>query len=175
MAITSGRDCSCGPGGGRILSRVRDLQPSADHTPPPLLLSPEQPIPKTDKQSVGCLLAASRAAATGAAWQRGVAWRGAGRGERRVPRRSLSAGPGRRAVCQHGPLPVLGAVPGICRRALESAGIEPADLSAFIPHQANIRIIDSAARALQLPPDAVVARDIINTGNISSASIPLVI
>ena len=39
--------------------------------------------------------------------------------------------------------------------------------------QANIRIIDEMVKQLQLPESVAVARDIINTGNTSAASVPL--
>ncbi len=57
--------------------------------------------------------------------------------------------------------------------ALEAAGITAEDLDAFIPHQANMRIIDSLIKAIKLPPHVPVARDIAETGNTSAASIPL--
>ncbi len=60
----------------------------------------------------------------------------------------------------------------VARRACALAGVEPAELAAFIPHQANLRIIDALARALQVP-DAVVARDIVDCGNTSAASVPI--
>ena len=47
------------------------------------------------------------------------------------------------------------------------------DLDAFIPHQANMRIIDSMVKTLKLPEHVPVARDIVETGNTSAASIPL--
>ncbi|KAA6433840.1 ketoacyl-ACP synthase III [Agrococcus sediminis] len=59
------------------------------------------------------------------------------------------------------------------RETLDAAGVEPADLAAFIPHQANMRIIDEFAKQLQLPDSVVIARDIATTGNTSAASIPL--
>mgnify|MGYP001616779792 CR=1 FL=1 len=59
------------------------------------------------------------------------------------------------------------------RQALEKAGIEAKDLAAFIPHQANMRIIDEFAKQLGLPETTVIARDIETTGNTSAASIPL--
>lgn len=59
------------------------------------------------------------------------------------------------------------------RKALEVAGVQPEDLSAMVTHQANIRIIDELAKQLKLPESVVVARDIVNTGNTSAASIPL--
>jgi 3-oxoacyl-[acyl-carrier-protein] synthase-3 len=58
------------------------------------------------------------------------------------------------------------------RRACELAGIEPTDLAAFVPHQANLRIVEAIARRLGVG-DAVVARDIVDSGNTSSASIPM--
>jgi len=61
----------------------------------------------------------------------------------------------------------------IARRALELAGVVADDLGAFIPHQANARIIDLLASRLRLPEHVAVARDIETTGNTSAASIPL--
>ena len=61
----------------------------------------------------------------------------------------------------------------VAREALDKAGVEPADIAAFIPHQANMRIIDEFAKQLKLPESTVIARDIENTGNTSAASIPL--
>jgi 3-oxoacyl-[acyl-carrier-protein] synthase III len=61
----------------------------------------------------------------------------------------------------------------VAQRALDAAGVSPADLDAFIPHQANMRITDAMARALKLPDHVVIARDIAEQGNTSAASIPL--
>lgn len=61
----------------------------------------------------------------------------------------------------------------VARKTLEVSGIEPSDLAAFIPHQANMRIIDEFAKQLQLPDSVVIARDIEMQGNTSAASIPL--
>jgi len=61
----------------------------------------------------------------------------------------------------------------VAKQALEAAGVTSADLAAFIPHQANMRIIDEFAKLLKLPESVVIARDIATTGNTSSASIPL--
>jgi 3-oxoacyl-[acyl-carrier-protein] synthase-3 len=58
-------------------------------------------------------------------------------------------------------------------KALEVAGVKAEELSALVTHQANIRIIDELAKQLKLPESVVIARDIINTGNTSAASIPL--
>jgi 3-oxoacyl-[acyl-carrier-protein] synthase-3 len=61
----------------------------------------------------------------------------------------------------------------VARRACELAGIGTDELAAFVPHQANQRIVDALARALRLPSSVVVAHDIADTGNTSSASVPL--
>jgi 3-oxoacyl-[acyl-carrier-protein] synthase III len=60
----------------------------------------------------------------------------------------------------------------IALKACEKAGVDPAELTAFIPHQANLRIVEAIARKLGAP-QAVVAQDIVTAGNTSSASIPL--
>ncbi|WP_181767249.1 ketoacyl-ACP synthase III [Streptomyces albidus (ex Kaewkla and Franco 2022)] len=61
----------------------------------------------------------------------------------------------------------------VANQALEAAGVSPADLDVFIPHQANMRIIDSMVKTLKLPEHVAVARDVETTGNTSAASIPL--
>ncbi|WP_165985746.1 ketoacyl-ACP synthase III [Streptomyces sp. YIM 98790] len=61
----------------------------------------------------------------------------------------------------------------VAQQALDAAGITAAELDVFIPHQANMRIIDSLAKTLKLPDHVAVARDIETTGNTSAASIPL--
>ena len=61
----------------------------------------------------------------------------------------------------------------VAKQAIEGAGITVDDLSAFIPHQANMRIVDEFAKQLKLPASVVIARDIESTGNTSAASIPL--
>ena len=65
------------------------------------------------------------------------------------------------------------ALPDLARRACANAGIEPAELAAFVPHQANLRITESVVKALDLPPSVVIARDIVDSGNTSAASVPL--
>ncbi|GAA0964631.1 ketoacyl-ACP synthase III [Acrocarpospora macrocephala] len=60
----------------------------------------------------------------------------------------------------------------IAKQACERAGVDPAELAAFVPHQANLRIIESIARKLGAD-NAVVAKDIVLAGNTSAASIPL--
>ena len=59
--------------------------------------------------------------------------------------------------------------------AMDAAGIRPEELEVFVPHQANMRITDAMFRALKLPAEVVVARDIARQGNTSAASIPLAI
>ncbi|GAA1901966.1 ketoacyl-ACP synthase III [Streptomyces sodiiphilus] len=61
----------------------------------------------------------------------------------------------------------------VAQQALDAAGITASDLDVFIPHQANLRIIDSMVKALKLPGHVAVARDVETTGNTSAASIPL--
>ena len=61
----------------------------------------------------------------------------------------------------------------VCEEAMARAGVSAADLDAFIPHQANLRIVEALAKRLGLPADLPVARDIVTTGNTSAASIPL--
>lgn len=61
----------------------------------------------------------------------------------------------------------------VAAEALEAAGLEASDLSALVTHQANERIIDELAKQLGLPESVVVAKDIVDTGNTSAASIPL--
>jgi 3-oxoacyl-[acyl-carrier-protein] synthase-3 len=57
--------------------------------------------------------------------------------------------------------------------ALDRAGITPDELDCFVPHQANMRIVDALARAMKLPETVTIARDIATMGNTSAASIPL--
>ncbi|WP_420638221.1 beta-ketoacyl-ACP synthase III [Candidatus Poriferisocius sp.] len=58
------------------------------------------------------------------------------------------------------------------RRVLEDAGLEASDVSVVIPHQANLRIIESAMKRLGVAQDrAATVLEV--TGNTSSASIPL--
>jgi 3-oxoacyl-[acyl-carrier-protein] synthase III len=58
------------------------------------------------------------------------------------------------------------------KASLERAKIGVDEIALFVPHQANIRIMEAAATRLGLPPDRV-ASVIDRTGNTSSASIPL--
>lgn len=61
----------------------------------------------------------------------------------------------------------------LAQQAIDAAGITAGDLAAFIPHQANMRIIDKLASQVGLPEHVAIARDIRTTGNTSAASVPL--
>jgi 3-oxoacyl-[acyl-carrier-protein] synthase III len=61
----------------------------------------------------------------------------------------------------------------VVREACAQAGVEVADLKVLVLHQANARIIDSVARALGLADDVVIAKDVVDSGNTSAASIPM--
>jgi 3-oxoacyl-[acyl-carrier-protein] synthase-3 len=58
------------------------------------------------------------------------------------------------------------------REVLDSAGLKMDDIELIIPHQANLRIIQAAARALKLPEDRFFV-NLQHYGNTSSASIPI--
>ncbi len=64
----------------------------------------------------------------------------------------------------------------VALKALEVAGLTPADVDVLIPHQANLRIVEAIAKRLRKEgarEDMVVADDIVYSGNTSSASIPM--
>ncbi|MDQ1050693.1 beta-ketoacyl-ACP synthase 3 [Streptomyces sp. V4I2] len=58
-------------------------------------------------------------------------------------------------------------------RALGEAGVTPTGLGAFVPHQANLRMIELMSERLGLTAATAVARDVVRSGNTSAASIPL--
>jgi len=58
-------------------------------------------------------------------------------------------------------------------RILDEAGVPPAELDVFVPHQANLRMIELLAERLGLGPGTVLARDVVRSGNTSAASVPL--
>jgi 3-oxoacyl-(acyl-carrier-protein) synthase III len=58
-------------------------------------------------------------------------------------------------------------------RAAELAGVAVDELEAFIPHQANLRMIEIMVDKLGLPARVAVAKDVVTSGNTSAASIPL--
>ena len=61
----------------------------------------------------------------------------------------------------------------IARQAMAAAGVDVDDLAAFVPHQANLRIVEAVAKQLKLPSRVVVANQVATDGNTSGASIPL--
>ncbi|MEU9100149.1 beta-ketoacyl-ACP synthase III [Streptomyces sp. NPDC048361] len=63
-------------------------------------------------------------------------------------------------------------LPPIARQVCERAGLTPEDLAAVVLHQANLRIIEPVARKIGAV-NAVVARDVVESGNTSAASIPM--
>ncbi|MET9480257.1 beta-ketoacyl-ACP synthase III [Streptomyces sp. NPDC006638] len=63
-------------------------------------------------------------------------------------------------------------LPPIARQVCERAGVTPEELAAVVLHQANLRIIEPVAQKIGAI-NAVVARDVIESGNTSAASIPL--
>lgn len=60
----------------------------------------------------------------------------------------------------------------VAREACRRAGVELDELAAFVPHQANLRIVDALTRALELPPSVLVSDDVTTAGNTSAASVP---
>jgi len=67
---------------------------------------------------------------------------------------------------------VTGEVANLARRACDAAGIAVEELAGFVPHQANLRMIEPLARQLGMQ-DKVVARDVVKSGNTSAASVAL--
>ncbi|HEX2419656.1 MAG TPA: beta-ketoacyl-ACP synthase III [Micromonosporaceae bacterium] len=63
-------------------------------------------------------------------------------------------------------------LPKLALETCARAGVKPQELAAFIPHQANLRIIEPLGRKLGAQ-DAVIATDVVESGNTSAASIPL--
>ena len=61
----------------------------------------------------------------------------------------------------------------VALQALDRAGVSVDDLDVFVPHQANMRIIDAMARSMKLPDTVRIARDIAEQGNTSAASVPM--
>jgi 3-oxoacyl-[acyl-carrier-protein] synthase-3 len=66
----------------------------------------------------------------------------------------------------------VGVLESVARSVLEKAGRSEADIDWLIPHQANIRIMQSTARKLKLAPEKLIAT-VDRHGNTSAASIPL--
>jgi 3-oxoacyl-[acyl-carrier-protein] synthase-3 len=66
----------------------------------------------------------------------------------------------------------VGVLEDVARSVLAKAGRSEADIDWLVPHQANIRIMQSTARKLKLPLDKLIAT-VDEHGNTSAASIPL--
>ncbi|MGC0314401.1 beta-ketoacyl-ACP synthase III [Kitasatospora acidiphila] len=64
-------------------------------------------------------------------------------------------------------------IPAIALAACERAGVAPGELAGVVTHQANLRIIEAVVRRLGLAEDTVIARDVVDSGNTSAASVPL--
>ncbi|MCP2245081.1 beta-ketoacyl-ACP synthase III [Lentzea aerocolonigenes] len=64
-------------------------------------------------------------------------------------------------------------LPSVAAQACERAGIALSDLAGVVTHQANLRIIEALTRRLGLPDGVVIGRDVVESGNTSSASVPL--
>ena len=64
------------------------------------------------------------------------------------------------------------AMPDAARQVLKEAHMTPADVALLVPHQANQRILEAAARGLGLPPERVYS-NVERYGNTSAASIPI--
>jgi 3-oxoacyl-[acyl-carrier-protein] synthase III len=85
----------------------------------------------------------------------------------------LSGGP--YYITMNGPEVFKFAVNVIClatRQAVKAAGLELSDIELVVPHQANTRILKSAAKALELPPEKVFL-NVDRYGNTSAASVPI--
>ena len=66
----------------------------------------------------------------------------------------------------------VSAMPDACERLLAKTGLAAADVDLLVPHQANVRIIDSAAERLGIPSEKVFV-NLERYGNTSGGSIPL--
>ncbi|CAJ59661.1 MULTISPECIES: beta-ketoacyl-ACP synthase III [Frankia] len=67
---------------------------------------------------------------------------------------------------------VTTALPAVARQVCERAGITPQELGGVVLHQANLRIIEPLAHKIGAV-NAVIARDVVESGNTSAGSIPL--
>jgi len=66
----------------------------------------------------------------------------------------------------------VGVLESVARSVLAKAGRTEADIDWLIPHQANLRIMQSTARKLKLPPERLIVT-VDEHGNTSAASVPL--
>jgi 3-oxoacyl-[acyl-carrier-protein] synthase-3 len=80
--------------------------------------------------------------------------------------------PLRKMDCQADFKLAVGLLDEAARNTLAKAGKVAADIDWLVPHQANIRIMQSTARKLKLPMDKVIVT-VDQHGNTSAASIPM--
>jgi 3-oxoacyl-[acyl-carrier-protein] synthase III len=66
----------------------------------------------------------------------------------------------------------ISAISDVIEDAFSATGFTPADIDWFVPHQANIRIIDGSAKKFGIPDEKVI-KTVAQHGNTSAASIPL--
>jgi 3-oxoacyl-[acyl-carrier-protein] synthase-3 len=64
------------------------------------------------------------------------------------------------------------AMSGVCEEVMARHGLTPADVDVFIPHQANLRIVEAVGKRLSLPEEKVFT-NLQKYGNTSAASVPL--
>ncbi|MFJ8669521.1 beta-ketoacyl-ACP synthase III [Streptomyces sp. NPDC093600] len=87
----------------------------------------------------------------------------------------ITVPPGERYLRMQGREVYTRAVPTMvesARRIAESVGWRPEDIDAFVGHQANLRILESVAKRLGMPPGGLIT-NIEDVGNTAAASIPL--
>ena len=101
-----------------------------------------------------------------------VLWGSAPEQGRRAADRGLAARTSSRRArrCSAGPPPRWPR--SRCRPASGPAS-RPSELAAFVPHQANTRIIDGIVKRLGIARTRSIAKDIVESGNTSAASVPL--
>ncbi|GAA0455219.1 beta-ketoacyl-ACP synthase III [Streptomyces olivaceiscleroticus] len=63
-------------------------------------------------------------------------------------------------------------LPAIARQVCERSGVRPEELAGVVLHQANLRIIEPVAERIGAV-NAVISRDVVESGNTSAASVPL--
>ncbi|MBA0049983.1 ketoacyl-ACP synthase III [Streptomyces sp. AJS327] len=63
-------------------------------------------------------------------------------------------------------------LPPLLRETCERAGVDVAELRGIVTHQANLRLVEAVLRQLDAPK-AVIARDVVDSGNTSAASVPI--
>mgnify|MGYP000921067153 CR=1 FL=1 len=96
-------------------------------------------------------------------------------GGSKIPQSSPAYGAARKSIYMNGAETYRFAVTAMgdaCCKVLADAGLEASDVDLFVPHQANLRIIQSAAKRIGLPDEKVFV-NVHKYGNTSGGSIPL--